>query len=83
MCVNCLFTLIECLACVRYTLFDYRSAGDVISIVVLNHYIPNVGFIAGLSLSDRVSFVCNHSLNNFQLVSHKVPLPFAHILPYP
>lgn len=62
MCVDCLFTFIECFSYVGYTLFDYLFAGDVVSVVFLDHYVPNVGFITGLSLSDWVAFVCNHSL---------------------
>ncbi len=62
MCVDCLFTLIECSSSVGYTLLDYLISGDMVSIVLLDHYVPNVGFVTGLSLSDWVAFVCNHSI---------------------
>lgn len=62
MCVDCLFTFVERFSSVGYTLFDYLFAGDVVSVVFLDHYVPNVGLITGLSLSDWVAFVRNHSL---------------------
>lgn len=62
MCVDCLFTLIERFSSISNTLLDYLFTGNVISVVLLDHYVPNVGFITGLSLSDWVAFIHNHSL---------------------
>lgn len=42
MCVDCLFTLIERFSSVGYTLLDYLFACNVVSVVFLDHYVPDV-----------------------------------------